>query len=455
MKIMGYHYGATGAWGYAFYEEQKKICTLSSIVVPSPPVLLQGFGHEWYSKLDQAGTVAPGLTRSISDHKSKENIYKIIYQNSGQYDIVFSDDHMAVHIGNDHYAFFSGDTEVAQIEKVCETPIEVPQELQYYDTELHFLANVSDQIKPEHMLAILSFPVLRFTGTGSPEPEAKPILTPMNNIEVYQDTRNRVLTDPRLRQETQRAIYNTKIYDKGFVSAKKPCYVANISFQESLTLIAARNLVAQGKRTAVLNFANPVEPGGGVLRGANAQEEYLCRASNLYFCLIGPQAKPWYDAHNALRDDDWYRHSFLTTDRVIWSKGVTVIREDVGYRPGSMAASRQEYTDDWVKVDVLTCAAPYFSGAGPMLAHSVLEPLLMRRIRNILEVAIENDVQSLVLGAFGCGAFHNPPTVVARAFQNVLQTDRYAHAFEDVVFAVKRSGPYCENIEAFRSAFSR
>jgi uncharacterized protein (TIGR02452 family) len=34
----------------------------------------------------------------------------------------------------------------------------------------------------------------------------------------------------------------------------------------------------------------------------------------------------------------------------------------------------------------------------------------------------------LILGAFGCGAFGNPPEVVAKAFRQVLAEQRY-HAF--------------------------
>lgn len=257
-------------------------------------------------------------------------------------------------------------------------------------------------------------------------------------------------------KETHKAVSDTKIYEEGFVSGKKPYYSSyNVAFQESLSLIPARKFTSQGKKTAVLNFANPIEPGGGVLRGANAQEEYLCRASNLYYCLTSSHAKPWYVAHNAILKTNQFNSMFLATDNIIYSKNVTIIRNDIGYQPDNTDPFGQEYTDDWMQIDIITSAAPYFSGSGYILPNGDLEQLFIRRIKNILEVAIENDVRSLVLGAFGCGAFHNPPMVVARAFQKVLLMDRYLHAFEDVVFAVKRTSSFCENIEAFEIAFSQ
>lgn len=47
-------------------------------------------------------------------------------------------------------------------------------------------------------------------------------------------------------------------------------------------------------RVLVLNFANPVRPGGGVRYGARAQEEDLCRKSTLLASLESEEAAPFY-----------------------------------------------------------------------------------------------------------------------------------------------------------------
>ena len=64
----------------------------------------------------------------------------------------------------------------------------------------------------------------------------------------------------------------------------------------------------------------------------------------------------------------------------------------------------------------------------------------------------------LILGAFGCGAFKNPPEIVAQAFRDVLLEEHYDTCFTDIVFAIKSSNgndPFkpCPNLMAFQLAF--
>lgn len=143
---------------------------------------------------------------------------------------------------------------------------------------------------------------------------------------------------------------------------------------------------------------------------------------------------------------------FLGTNQVIYSPDVLILKENVGYPDRFLRV--EQYIETTYSVDVITCAAPFFSGSGYMLPNGDLQYLFEKRIRNILEVAIDNEVDVLILGAFGCGAFHNPPDVVADAFREVLLTDRYRKSFEQIVFAVKGTDMVCPNVEAFEKNFS-
>ncbi len=278
----------------------------------------------------------------------------------------------------------------------------------------------------------------------------------MNNIDIFNQTQTVIQYNSILTDAAENAAASTKVYKEGFRSKRKVNKRMNVSFRESLTLIPAYEFACMGTKAAVLNFANPLTPGGGVLRGANAQEEYLCRATALYNCLTSPAAAEYYDIHRQICDRNNSDNILLATDAVIFSPDVPVIRMDADYFPEIACRPVQVLMpqDQWYYIDVITCAAPYFAAKQLVLPDGDLEQIFMRRIRNMLEVAIENNVQQLILGAFGCGAFNNPPQVVAGAFSKVLQEDHFKNAFSDVIFAVKRTQPFCENIEAFQNAFT-
>ena len=249
-------------------------------------------------------------------------------------------------------------------------------------------------------------------------------------------------TDEEAKVINNQTVENTRLYKEFFRSSKNPTKNGTVKFQRGETLDEAQKLAEQGARSVVLNFANPVEPGGGVLRGATAQEEYLCRASNLYKSLVSEEAKVYYDENNKIRRTNQFNSMFIGTDMAIYSPNVFVVRNDDGYL-------KNPYY-----IDVITCAAPFFSGSGYILPNGDLQHIFERRIRNIFEIAIENEADIIILGAWGCGAFHNPPQVVADAFRAVLLEQRYRTAFEMVLFVVKSTDSVCPNIEAFEINFS-
>ena len=84
-------------------------------------------------------------------------------------------------------------------------------------------------------------------------------------------------------------------------------------------------------------------------------------------------------------------------------------------------------------MNILTCAAPnlrerpsnimnpHAGNVAAKITPSELEKLLTARICRIFEIAVANENEVLILGAFGCGAFRNPPEIVARVFNKVMQ----------------------------------
>lgn len=262
-------------------------------------------------------------------------------------------------------------------------------------------------------------------------------------IACFQDTLNRCAGED-LVELTREARENSRVYPVNFRSTRLyKVWETEIQVREDTTFAAARDNLHLG-RVAVLNFANPHYPGGGVFQGAKAQEECLCRSSNLYPCLEdGRVFEEYYRYHQKSTDYDF-------SDRLIYTPGVTVFKDD-------SPVPQPMKENEWFRVDVITCAAPYLAKRR-YVNRTVLDHLFRSRIRNILEAAMENEADVLILGAFGCGAFGNPPQVVAGAFHQVLQEQRYHGAFRRIVFAIKSSvggDPYtvCPNIAAFQTAF--
>ena len=98
----------------------------------------------------------------------------------------------------------------------------------------------------------------------------------------------------------------------------------------------------------MLNFANPHYPGGGVHNGAMAQEECLCRSSNLYPCISNKNVfNDYYLYHKDMN------HYFFS-DRLIYTKSVTVFKDDSD-------VSQIMPKSEWFNIDVITCAAPYIA----------------------------------------------------------------------------------------------
>jgi uncharacterized protein (TIGR02452 family) len=241
----------------------------------------------------------------------------------------------------------------------------------------------------------------------------------------------------RLAQGVAAAIAGTRLYAPGQQAAapdpgEGPAPFVEVSNETSLA--AARRL---GDGVACLVFASARSPGGGFLNGAQAQEESIARASALYHCQTSPAAREFYGYHRRQPD---LRYS----DRVIYSPGVPVFRDDDG-----------TLLDHPYLVSFLTSAAPNLGAilaSQPGSAPSV-PSILATRARRVLEVAAAHGHRKLVLGAWGCGVFRNDPATVAAVLADQVAQAR-GH-LDHVVFAVLDRQRGTPTFSAFTSALQR
>ena len=111
-------------------------------------------------------------------------------------------------------------------------------------------------------------------------------------------------------------------------------------------------------------------------------------------------------------------------------------------------------------MDVISCAAPNLRRMSQHNKHwkknvtnQELLDIYKKRINRVLDIARYAKSEVVILGAFGCGAFKNPPDLVAQAFYEVIYDWDYKKYFKRIVFAIKSTNMKCRNIEIFSKYF--
>ena len=274
------------------------------------------------------------------------------------------------------------------------------------------------------------------------------------NAQIFSDTEKQYKTEPTLM-----AAVNASIQAQCFIaeSAKVTIPVAQITNKAKIVVSGKRSLEAaepyakQGKKVCVLNFASASNPGGGVVNGSSAQEECICRCTTLYPCLnTSAMWNAFYMPHRKANNP-------LYNNDCIYTPDVCVFKSDINF-PEPLSKT------EWWNVNILTCAAlnlrerpsnamnPNAGTTAAKISATELEKLLTSRVRRIFEVAVANGNEVLILGAFGCGAFRNPPELVAKVFRNVMQD--FLGYFEVIEYAVYHTERELANFEAFSKEMS-
>ncbi len=187
-------------------------------------------------------------------------------------------------------------------------------------------------------------------------------------------------------------------------------------------------------KPAVLNLADAYSACGMLTKGSKAQEESLCRASTLSRSLY-----QYFDKKSAELVNVRFVESAYPMDirnGGIYSPEVTVFRQ---------ANDWFRLLDEPFKVGVISVAALDFNEKhGKNLEYKSLGggftpeglEIMKEKVRTIYKIGLDNGHDSLVLGAFGCGAFNLNPSTVAGIFCDILEDDEFRNMYKAVYFAI-------------------
>lgn len=218
-------------------------------------------------------------------------------------------------------------------------------------------------------------------------------------------------------KEIDKCVKDSKIYGENAACVSNE-FLDNIALKEQQIKVVPEDSVkaifnyADGI-TAVLNFASYKYPGGGFMAGSRAQEECLCHESFLYNVLSSERLqKEFYDWNGKNLNHGLYK------DRLIYSPDVIFQRNG-----------------EYIKCNVITCAAPnkYVAQNYQNISNEENRIALKARLLWIMKAAAANNVQTLILGAFGCGVFGQDPTEVAEVCKELLDEHKW---FNNVIFAI-------------------
>lgn len=235
-------------------------------------------------------------------------------------------------------------------------------------------------------------------------------------------------------------IKGTKVYKDEFKVNSGNNYVTEFECKNIDCALAAQNLITEGLNPAILNLASNVQPCGGYDKGSGAQEESLCYMSTLSQSLyqFGNPKKKYFKDANLENVPGVYPMDINYGG--IYSPNVCFFRNNIDSyyslrdKPFKCAvisvaslANRgaNEWTDNETK---------YFDDEGYLTKEG--KEIEKNKIKTICRIALDNNHDSLILGAFGCGVYNLKCDEVATLFHEILNETEFKNKFKKIVFAI-------------------
>lgn len=194
-------------------------------------------------------------------------------------------------------------------------------------------------------------------------------------------------------------------------------------------VLAAKQLIDEGYNPAMLNLADLYTPGGLVEYGSGAQEENLCRRSNLILSLyqFSHARIQQYPDLGLIQEVEQYpmdeRYGGVYSGIVTFFRG-----------PESEGSLLEEKPYNIPVISVAALSGPRIDQNGMMYPEET--DITLDKMRTIFRIGVLQGHDSLVLNAMGCGAFANPPAHIAKLFHQVVEEEEFKDKFKLIDFAI-------------------
>ena len=191
-----------------------------------------------------------------------------------------------------------------------------------------------------------------------------------------------------------------------------------IEVENDDSLYVGTKLKEQGYNPAVLNMAFEHVPCYDESAGDGANEEALLR-TNLFRSLS-------QFSYNDLGLSRFENHDFI--NELLYTPNAICFRgsEQKGYA----------LLDNPICLSFISVAGVFNDHPCDSTIPDNLVEAFTKKIRAIFRIGLLHGHDSLVLGALGCGAFHNPPRHVARLFHEVMNEPEFKDRYRRIVFAI-------------------
>ncbi|WP_454782428.1 TIGR02452 family protein [Legionella sp. WA2022007384] len=242
---------------------------------------------------------------------------------------------------------------------------------------------------------------------------------------------------------TKAASNNLDAWKKPAEAVRPTCKIS-VSTNDSLTE-ARIQTQKTGETQVVVNFANAYHVGGVFQYRRGSQEEDIARRTNWSFTIKDDDLQ---DAHHY--SPGMSRLINGEDGRVYFNPSqLTLIRDSDGtlLNPQSNDGTIFSFFELRAAADDLR--RRIFGIPLPFFPHPFNEESMRKKIHAQLDTLVEMNQKNIILGAFGCGAFCNPPDKVAHLYQEILSQNPYKQFFTHIVFAIKGNGTDA-NFKAFQ-----